>query len=84
MQFVVLQVYVAVVAAVVCLVEEEVHLVEVVVLAVVVEPVDEPFAAVESFLDVVSFVVVASSVVVGEQLVELPEPAHVTSLLVLD
>ena len=79
MQFVVLLAFV-----VADLAGKGVHLVEVVVLAVVVEPVDEPFAAVESFLDVVSFVVVASFVVVGEQLVELPELAHVTSLPVQD
>ena len=61
-----------------CLVVEEVHQGEVVVL---VAAVAVPFAAAESSLDVVSFAVVASSVVVGAQLVELPGPVHVTFLL---
>ena len=78
MEFVVdLQPYVAVGA---CLVVEEAHQVEAVVLAVVAAVV-EPFAAAESSLDAVSFVVVASSVVVVAQLVELPGPVHVTFLL---
>ena len=79
MQFVVVPQLCVVVVA--CLVEEEVRQAEVVVLVVHVA---EPFAVVEAFLDAVSFVVVASFAVVGEQLVELPELVHGTSLLVLD
>ena len=79
MQFVVLPAF-----AVADLAGKVVHLVEVVVHAAVVEPVDEPFAAVESFLDVVSFAAVASFVVAEEQLVEQPGLAHATFLLVPD
>lgn len=79
MQFVVLLAFV-----VADLAGKGVHLVEVVVLDVVVEPVDEPFAAVESFLDVVSFAAVASFVVAEEQLVEQPGLAHATFLLAPD